>query len=188
MKPARWSRLSMATSTRDFAPGAAPPLSPRMAPPQSTHHPSQSNHAAGICYPGSHGNADLAQHPAGSDPRYVYLFGQTYGGNAALVRRRQIDRSEPFSQGQVGGMKQCARRQRGLRVALATFPGVARSDRIAMTVSALGAAKCLRPALSGKCLSTGGLAPKSLLQSIRFISAVFMPQLLMSLISIGSGR
>ncbi len=113
--------------------------------------------------PVSHGNADLAQHPAGGDPRYVYLLRQPHGGNAAFIRGRQVDRPEPLGQGQVGGMKQRARRQRGLSVALATFPGVARGNGITMIVSTAGAAKPLRPALTGKCLSTGRLAPKPLL-------------------------
>lgn len=56
--------------------------------------------------PSSHGNADLAQHPAGCHLGNHDLFGKTNGRNAALARGSQVDRPEPLDQGQIGDVKQ----------------------------------------------------------------------------------
>ena len=59
--------------------------------------------------PVSHGNADLAQHPAGRDPGNLDVFGKAHGRNSTFVRGCQVNRPEPLVQGQVGGVKQCPR-------------------------------------------------------------------------------
>lgn len=105
--------------------------------------------------PVSHGNADLAQHPAGRDPGNLDLFGETHGRNAALVRGSQVDRPEPLGQGQIGGVKQRSRRERGLVMALGAFAGMARGDDIAMIMPAAQATEPFRPALLRQRLGAG---------------------------------
>ncbi len=94
-----------------------------------------------------HGNAYLAQHPAGGEPEDADLFGEPHGRNAALVRDSQVDRPEPLGQGKVGGVKQRSRRERGLVMALGAFVAAARGDGIAMIMPAARATEPFQPAL-----------------------------------------
>lgn len=104
------------------------------------------------------GRANLAQHPAGGEPGHADSFGKTHGGNPALVRGRQVNCPEPLGQGQVGGMKQRARRERGLVMASGAIAGMARADGVAMIMPATRATKPFRPALSRQRLDAGFFA------------------------------
>ncbi len=104
--------------------------------------------------PVSHSNANLAQYPASRNPGNLDLFRKTYGRNATLVRGRQVNRPEPFSQRQIGGVKQCSRRKRGLVMTLGALVGVACADDITMIMPAARATEPFRPALLRQRLRT----------------------------------
>lgn len=102
-----------------------------------------------------HGNAYLAQHPAGGDPRYADLFGKPHSGNTTLVRCSQINCPEPLGQGEVGGMKQRPSRERRLVMTLGAFVTVARGDGIATIMSTSRTTESFRLALLHQRLSAG---------------------------------
>lgn len=131
-----------------------------------------------------HGNAYLAQHPVGGDLGYADLFGQPHGGNTALVRGDQVDRPEPLGQGEVGGVKQRPRCERGLVMTLGAFVTVTRGDGIAMVMPAARATEPFRRSLAApKAWAQASSVPYRFCQSGRFVSVVFMMQLLVSLIT-----
>ena len=118
MNPALLPRFSTATSGAAPTLAAATPAHQRIVDLDEVMQPINT-------VPVPHGHADFAQYPASSNPGHADLFSKTQGGNPALVRGDQVDRPEPLGQGKVGGMKQRARRKRGLVMALRAFEGMA---------------------------------------------------------------